>query len=304
MERDALIGEVVALADRLGAGSDPVATGVPGFGFVRSRAPTSITVMTYRPIFCLVLQGAKSSRIGGRTLEFGAGQSLIVGLDLPATSQIVQARPDAPYVALSLALDRARLGDLAGRMAGAPEAGPGPAAVTLEGDAEIRDAMGRLFALIGRPAAIPVLAPLIAEEVHYWLLTSRHGAMLRGLVQADAQGARIARVVELIRREFDRPLVVTDLARRAAMSPSTFHAHFRAVTGLTPLQLQKRLRLVEARRLMLSDGLSVAAAAYSVGYESPTQFSRDYARLFGAPPRREVVAARGTGGETGLAPAG
>lgn len=293
MDPATLIARIIAHADGLGAGNEPVGTAVPGFGFVRARAPTDILPMTYRPIFCLVLQGAKCAVIGSRTLRFAAGESLIVGLDLPAASHIVQASAAAPYVALSLEIDRGLLRELAAPLSSrAADPAPAPAAATLPGDDEIRDAMARLFALVARPQAIPVLAPLIVREIHYWLLTSGHGAMLRGLVQADGQGGRIARAVDLIRRDFDQPLAVASLARVAAMSPSTFHAHFRAVTGLSPLQFQKRLRLVEARRQMLEGGASVSGAAFAVGYESPTQFSRDYARLFGAPPRREVVAAR------------
>ena len=292
METDRLIARIVAFADREHLGSDPAGTIVPGFGIVRSRAPTPRMLMTYRPVVCLVLQGAKRSAVGGRVLDFAAGETLIVGLGLPAESRIVSASADAPYVALALDLDPVLLGELAAEVDDGAGEVNAPVAVTQPGDAEIRTALARLFDLIERPAAIPVLAPLITREIHYWLLTSRHGAMLRGLVSGDSHAARIARVVELIRREFDQPLLVADLARFAAMSPSSFHQHFRAITGFSPVQFQKRLRLIEARRLMLAEGASVASAAFGVGYESPTQFSRDYARLFGAPPRREVAAAR------------
>lgn len=295
-----LIARIQAYAGVNGEGAAPIATPVPGFSVVVSASPTPPLPMTYRPIFCLVLQGAKTAEIGRRVLRFAAMESLIVGLDLPATSRIVLATPEQPYVAMALALDRTVLRELAGSIGEGASSGPGPAAVTLPGDAEVLDAMGRLFALIDRPAAIPVLAPLVMREIHYWLLAGRHGAMLAGLVRADSHGARIARAVERIRQDFDRPLAVADLAALSAMSPSAFHAHFRAVTGLSPLQFQKRLRLTDARRRLL-DGASVADAAFSVGYESPTQFSRDYARLFGAPPKREVAAARSLDPAEGIA---
>jgi transcriptional regulator GlxA family with amidase domain len=212
-------------------------------------------------------------------------------MHLPAQSRITTASAAEPYVGLALALDLSVVRALGEEIPPTAEAGEIRAAATMAADSDILDAMGRLFALVERPAAAAVLAPLIAREIHYWLLQSRHGGPLRSLAQTDSRAARITRAISVIRRDFERPIAIADLAQTAAMSLSAFHHHFRAITGLTPLQFQKQLRLSEARRLMLAEDRSIAAAAFAVGYESTTQFTREYARQFGAPPRRDLRAA-------------
>ncbi|WP_346910320.1 AraC family transcriptional regulator N-terminal domain-containing protein [uncultured Roseibium sp.] len=289
MTVEELARKVLEFADIRQAGDQPMPVGVDGLSLVRQRAPSEIYPVVYQPIFCLVLQGAKETYLGNRTVRFARMESLIVGLDLPALARVVQASQREPYVALALALDMTLIRELAGETGSCAGSGPraAEAVVTGQADEAVLDAMGRLFALHDKPDAARVLEPLIRKEIHYWLLTARHGQILRDLAEQDSHAARIARAIAVIRRSFSSPLRVEDLARAAGMSGSAFHAHFKAITGTTPLQFQKQLRLMEARRLMQAEKLSVASTAFQVGYESPTQFSREYARHFGASPRSD-----------------
>lgn len=283
-----LARKVLEFADNRKAGDEPMPTGVAGLDLVRQRAPSEIYPVVYQPIFCLVLQGVKETYLGSRTVRFARMESLIVGLDLPALARVVEASRQKPYVALALALDMALIRDLAAETdARSFGREPVEAVVSGEADEAVLDAMGRLFALHDKPDAARVLESLIRKEIHYWLLTARHGGILRELVEKDSHAARIAQAIAVIRRGYASSLRIEDLARAAGMSGSAFHAHFKAITGTTPLQFQKQLRLMEARRLMQAEKLTVASTAFQVGYESPTQFSREYARHFGASPRSD-----------------
>ncbi len=284
MQIDALKTLVLRHADQARAGYEPVATGIDGFSVIRTRQPTALRPQVYQPVFCLVLQGTKELYSGDRRVAFGAMQSLLVTVDLPALTRIVKASTAEPYLALALTLDAAMLAEMADVVAEGEAGAGGPGFGTGEADGALLDAMGRLAALIGRPEAAEVLEPLIRREIHYWLMTSAHAPMLRRIVTAEGNGTRIARAIGTIRRDFAARLPVDDLARAAGMSLSAFHAHFRSMTATTPLQFQKSLRLIEARRLLLAGGHSVAQAAFAVGYESPTQFSRDFSRRFGIAP--------------------
>ncbi len=289
---DSLKRDMTRHADRMGFDAQPNPTGVPGLSLVRSRAPTPLDVVDYRPIFCLVLQGAKQTVMGDTALTFAAGQTLIVGLDLPTTARIVTASAAAPYLSLGLEIDIALLREL---MAALPEdALPPPreqyrcsAMTVTAADPALVDAMTRLYRLHGQPDDLPVLAPLTVREIHYRLLRSPEAPLLASLTRPDSHASRIARAIGRIRREFDNALPVADLAREAGMSASAFHEHFRSLTGTTPLQYQKTMRLMEARRRLTDTAESVSAIAFAIGYESPTQFSREYSRQFGHPPRAE-----------------
>lgn len=289
---DSLKRDMTRHADRMGFDTQPNPTGVPGLGLVRSRAPTPLDVVDYRPIFCLVLQGAKQTVMGDAALTFAAGQTLIVGLDLPTTARIVTASAGAPYLSLGLEIDIALLREL---MAGLPaDALPPPrteyrcsAMTVTAADPALVDAMARLYRLHEQRDDLPVLAPLTVREIHYRLLRSPEAPLLASLTRPDSHASRIARAIGRIRREFDTALPVADLAREAGMSASAFHEHFRSLTGTTPLQYQKTLRLMEARRRLTDTAESVSAIAFAIGYESPTQFSREYSRQFGRPPRAE-----------------
>jgi AraC-like DNA-binding protein len=289
MMLDDLACKVLAYADARGVGDEPSKTDVPGLNVSRQRSATELAPVLYEPIFCLVLQGAKQALQGQRLVDFPKGHSIIVGVDLPTGARVVEASPEQPYVALALKLDMALVRELSGEPGadGAADS-DGVAIMAAEADEAIIEAIGRLFALVDKSAARPVLHPLVMREIHYWLLCASHGALLRALAQTDSHASRIADAIGAIRKSFERPIVIADLASGVGMSVSAFHLHFKAITGTTPLQYQKRLRLIEARRLMQAERQSVSTAAFSVGYESPTQFSREYARMFGLPPVRHA----------------
>lgn len=288
MDVDELAVSALRLADDLGAGLEPVATPVPGLSVVRMREPTRLGLSLYSPVFCLVLQGVKTVCTGERAYCFERMKSVVVGMDLPVLARVREASRREPYVAIALDLDIDALQQLADEIGGPWRTGRGGEAISVaDADGTILDAMGRLFRLSGKPEAIPVLAPLTVREIHYWLLTSPHGGFLRDLSRNDSRSARIARVTARIRRDFTATLRVAELAGDAGMSVSVFHQHFRAFTGTSPLQYQKQLRLMEARRLVRAMRYPVADAAFAVGYESPTQFSREYARAFGLSPSQD-----------------
>ncbi len=267
-----------------------VVTPLPDLRMMRVHAPTGVTHALYEPLVCMVLQGAKQVIACGGLHAFAAGQSLIVGVDTPVLGRVTRASRDEPYLALALGLDMGVMREVMGQ---APAAAARGDALMVEDTGEaVADCALRLVRLLDRPGAVPVLRPAIVREMHYWLLAGRHGAAIRRLALADGHAGRVARAVAILRAEFARPIPVERLAAAAGMSPSSFHQHFKAVTSLSPLQFQKRLRLLEARRLMLADGLAAGRAAFAVGYESVPQFTRDYGRVFGAPPGRDVAGSR------------
>ena len=267
-------------------------TAIPGLTTVRATAPGELVHAISRPLVCLVLQGAKQVTMGAHALFFSAGDSLLITADVPTLSQITRADVAKPYLSLVLELDAALIADLAVRMQAAPAAEGAPVRVEPT-DAEVAEAALRLMRLIERPPAVSVLHEQMVREMHYWLLAGRHGPAIRRLAGPDGHAQRVARAVALLRADFARPLPVERLAAAAGMSPSSFHHHFRAATSLSPLQFQKQLRLIEARRLMLSVGVPASQAAFAVGYESVPHFTREYGRMFGLPPVRDMEAARG-----------
>lgn len=284
--------DAIARHGRLYAGDAGLApTPVPGLMIFRVAEPTGISHAIARPLVCLVVQGAKHVTMGAQSYHFGAGDSLLITADVPIVSQITQASRVAPYLSLVLELDLAVIAELVAEMKAAPVADAAPVRVDPT-DAEVAEAALRLMRLLDRPASLPVLQASLIRELHYWLLAGRHGAAIRRLGWRDSHAQRIARAVALLREGFNRPLPVERLAAEAGMSVSAFHQHFRAVTSLSPLQFQKQLRLIEARRLMAAEGQSASRAAFAVGYESVPQFTREYGRLFGLPPMKDMKAAR------------
>ena len=266
-------------------------TALAGVGVFRAYAPTGQMHVLYQPVICLVLAGAKHLATGSEAQVVAAGQSLIVRADVPVVSRVVEASRADPYLAFALTLDMGLVREIALQI---PQSPPGPTApaaprvlLGAQTDAAVLEAAVRLMRLLDRPEAVPVLAPSIVRELHYWLLTGPHGATLRALAARDSHAERIARAVAVLRAEFDRPLPVERLAATAGMSLSSFHQHFKAITSLAPRQFQKQLRLQEARRLMRAEGASATGAAFAVGYASVSQFTREYARMFGAPPGRD-----------------
>jgi AraC-like DNA-binding protein len=274
-------------ADAGGLAQTPIA----GVTTIRATAPTALDHAIQRPLACLVLQGSKQVTQGTRTLTFNAGDSLLITADALTRSRITHASAAAPYYSLVLDLDAAVIADLSAQMAPS-RAGAGPALRAEPTDAEVGDAALRVMRLLDRPASIPVLHAQLVRELHYWLLAGRHGDAIRRLGWPDGQVQRVARAVALLRAEYTRALPVERLARAAGMSASAFYQHFRSVTSLSPLQFQKQLRLIEARRLMRSEGANASTAAFAVGYESVPQFTREYGRMFGLPPARDMQVAR------------
>jgi AraC-like DNA-binding protein len=276
-------------------GTGVAATPIAGLMTVTSLAPTEIAHDIARPLVCLVVQGSKHVTQGGQGFAFSAGDSLIITADVPVASRITEASPARPYYSLVLELDLGLITELSAEMAAARIADPAPVR-TEPTDAEVSAAALRLLRLLDRPQALPVLRDQMLRELHYWLLAGRHGSAIRQLGWPDGHAQRVAQAVAILRAEFARPVPVARLAAAAGMSLSTFHQRFRAVTTLSPLQFQKQLRLIEARRLMLQDGAGAASAAFAVGYESVPQFTREYGRMFGLSPARDVRAARDRGG--------
>jgi AraC-like DNA-binding protein len=267
------------------------ATPIPGLAVVRETMPSALQHAINRPLVALVLQGSKRVTMGPHTFEFGAGESLLITADVPTSSQITRANLATPYVSVVVELDTAIIADLVAEIGAMPFAAGQPVRVDRT-DAEVADAALRLMRLLDRPSTIPILQAQLLRELHLWLLLGQHGGAIRALGVPGGHAQRIARAVNLIRAEFTAALPVERLADSAGMGLSSFHEHFRAQTSLTPLQFQKQLRLIEARRLMLSVGEAISNAAYAVGYESVPQFTREYGRLFGLSPAQDMRTAR------------
>jgi len=264
-----------------------------GLTMTLADRPSALLHSVYRASFCGVLQGAKVSFLGERAFRYDTGKCLIASMDLPVTAQIVEASPERPYMAFSLAIDPAMVADLLlDESDAAPPLNDLATIAVAQMDAGLLDPLARLFALLDQPRDLAVLAPLIRREMVWRLLNGPHGGMLRQIGLADSRMARIARAVAWIRDHYAQAIRVADLARLAGMSPATFHRHFQAATAMSPIRFQKQIRLQAARRLLLGEGAEVAAVGYAIGYESPSQFNRDYRRLFGEPPGRDGAAIR------------
>lgn len=287
----------------LADGLNPV-PGLPQLLVFRSSSPTGAVCGVYEPSLAVVMQGRKQVNLGGETLFYDTGHSLLTALDLPATASILEASAERPFLSLAFKLD---LGEIAGLLVAgglpAPAGGgvgpgasregrSGRAMATAPLSAGLLEALSRLLDLAEQPQDIPVLAPLLLREIHYRLLTGGHGPRLRQFVAVGSQGQQVSQAIGWLRAHYAQPLRVEALAREVRMSVSSFHHHFKALTAMSPLQYQKQIRLSEARRLMLAERLDAASAAYRVGYESPSQFSREYSRQFGLPPARDMASLR------------
>jgi AraC-like DNA-binding protein len=269
------------------------ATGIPGLTLHRRTAPTSPCSMTYQPCVTLMVQGRKRVDLGGTTFMYGEGQYLLTSLDLPIVSQIVEA----PCLAMSMKLDMPVIRELLSReelQVGEPRA-DSPAMATGEATVEFLSACCRLMDLLGTPQDIPFLSGLIQREIIYRILRGPEGARLRAIATLGDQSHRTAKAIAWIRTNYAKPLRVEDLAQIAGMGLSTLHHHFRMLTAMSPLQYQKQIRLQAARARMLVDGLDAASAAFEVGYESASQFNREYSRFFGQPPMRDIRTLRSPG---------
>lgn len=265
---------------------------LPSMVIVHDHTPMRLEKHVYRPILCLVLQGEKEVWLGERRVVMSPGQALIVSHDVPVSTRILEASRDKPYIAVVIELDLALVRSLYDEASDVLPVTTDAQSVDVgEADDGLVDAMGRLLALHANPLEAKVLEPLIRREIHFRLLMADHGGMLREMLRLDSHAGRVAKAIRHIHDGFRQALSVPELARLAGMSPSTFHEHFKAVTGTSPLQYQKDIRLMEARRLLLEGRRSVSSVAFDVGYESPTQFSREYSRKFEKTPREELKSA-------------
>lgn len=266
-----------------------IPSAIPRVTLSHADACTSGVPVIYHPLFCVLASGRKELLIGTEPLRYGPDHYLIASSDLPVRGTIVEA----PCLGFTLTLDPAILSEIVLTMPEADPAPPPSRTLTVEPlDDTLRDAVLRLLRLLDRPADIPVMAPLLEREILYRLLLGPRGAMLRQLTLPQSRLSQIRRAIDLIRRDFEKPLRIHELARVAGMSVSSFHRHFRAITSVSPLQFQKHLRLHEARRRLISEAADAANVAFDVGYQSLSQFSREYRRLFGLPPTRDAARAR------------
>ncbi|MGM8932809.1 AraC family transcriptional regulator [Salinicola halophyticus] len=285
------------------AGNRRTETGIPRVAMVQGEIPEHMLAAVYEPMINLILQGSKTMTVGERTLRYDPATYFVMSIELPAVGTVHPTATGEPYLALSLTLDPAVLATLLTDLASPArhdeaDAGFSVAATT----PALMDAWLRMLRLMGKPDEIAALAPVYEREILYRVLQGPHGWMLREIAAPDTAMARVSQAIQWIRQDYAEPIRVEALAQRAAMSVSAFHRHFKAVTTLSPLQYQKRVRLLQARTLMVASAKSVTNAAFEVGYESATQFSRDYARVFGLPPARDTARMLGklTGSDAAL----
>lgn len=273
-----------------GRGNCDLPTALPGLSFFRREAPAAATVCLIEPSAIFVVQGEKRMWLGSNAYPYQPGQFLITSLDIPASSEVVTASPDRPCLGFAIRLDLPAMaeliahGDLPPARERAAEAGMGLGQATTR----LLEPCLRLLQGLDEPESLAILAPLTLREIHYRLLVSDQAEPLRQIVAVGSQSHRIAKAIAWIKAHYAAPISIDELANQAQMSHSTLHHHFRQLTGMSPLQYQKWMRLNEARRLMLSERMDAASSGFRVGYESPSQFSREYSRLFGAPPRRDI----------------
>ena len=288
---DTLLAEAASLAERHAKVEGTCNTAITELMLYRSSAPTAHDAFVYEPSLCLVVQGAKELVLGNETYHYEPGKSLLVSVDLPVAARVIKGSASNPCLAIRIALDMAVVGELlADGLTAEPRAPANRGLMVTPVDPPLLGAVVRFVQLLDAPSDIPSLAPLVLREITYRILTGPQGAQLRQIASVGAPAQRIAAAIRWLKDHFAEPLKIESLAKKLKMSPSAFHLHFKEVTAMSPLQYQKRLRLQEARRLMLGDGCDAAKAAFRVGYESPSQFSREYRRMYGAPPRRDVAA--------------
>lgn len=296
LERDR--AELTAIIERSTRVDGRHATRWPALSFYRAEVPGTQVCATYEPGLVLVAQGAKQLLLGGEIYRYDQANYLVTAIDMPVSSQVVMASPEQPYLCAMLRFDVQQIAALlaeADMPLVAATVGRGMAVSPLS--EELLDSMLRLARLLESPQDLPLLAPLIERELLYRILTSEQGPRLRHMATVGSRSHQIADAIGWLKNHFQRPLRIDELAGTVNMSASSLHHHFRAITAMSPLQYQKQLRLQEARRLLLAEHCDVASAAHRVGYESPSQFSREYSRLFGAPPLRDVEQLRRAGPE-------
>ncbi|HCG7972217.1 AraC family transcriptional regulator [Vibrio parahaemolyticus] len=282
--------KLAKLIDRWTGNANQYDTPISGLRFSRWTTPTPPTSYTHNPSICLIAQGRKRVLLGEESFIYDANHFLISSVDLPIIANIIEASEEQPYLGLLMELDLTEISQLIAdselAFTQSKEAQKGIAVGELS--ESLLDAFVRLAELLDEGQNIKILAPIIKREIFYRLLMSEQGTRLHQIVTAGSHSHQIAKAIDWLKNNFVKPLSVGDLASYTGMSKSSFYTHFRSMTSMTPLQFQKKLRLSEARRLMLTENLDAMAATFKVGYESPSQFSREYSRLFGAPPSKDI----------------
>ncbi|MGI3066024.1 AraC family transcriptional regulator N-terminal domain-containing protein [Vibrio diabolicus] len=275
-------------------GANQYDTEIAGLRFSRWATPTPPTSYTHNPSICLIAQGRKRVLLGEDSFVYDANHFLISSVDLPIIANIIEASEDKPYLGVIMELDLTEISQLIVdselTFNQSKEAQKGIAVGELS--EPLLDAFLRLIELLDEGQSIKILAPIIKREIFYRLLITEQGARLNQIVTAGSHSHQIAKAIDWLKNNFVKPLSVSELAAYSGMSKSAFYTHFRSMTSMTPLQFQKKLRLSEARRLMLTENLDAMATTFKVGYESPSQFSREYSRLFGAPPSKDIKSLR------------
>ncbi|EJS9607172.1 AraC family transcriptional regulator [Vibrio parahaemolyticus] len=282
--------KLAKLIERWTGNANQYDTPISGLRFSRWTTPTPPTSYTHNPSICLITQGRKRVLLGEESFIYDANHFLISSVDLPIIANIIEASEEQPYLGLIMELDLTEISQLIVdselAFTQSKEAQKGIAVGELS--ESLLDAFVRLAELLDEGQNIKILAPIIKREIFYRLLMSEQGTRLHQIVTAGSHSHQIAKAIDWLKNNFVKPLSVGDLASYTGMSKSSFYTHFRSMTSMTPLQFQKKLRLSEARRLMLTENLDAMAATFKVGYESPSQFSREYSRLFGAPPSKDI----------------
>jgi AraC-like DNA-binding protein len=288
---NALIEAVKRYTDEQAGKGSPFITAIDGMAILRADHEKPASHLIMKPALCVVVQGTKWTTFGDRRYDYPAGRALVVSVEMPAFSRVVEASPAEPFLAIVIQFDLAVMRDVMERLEAPPELEDnlGRGVFVTDFDGPLADCVLRMVRLLDTPQAIPILAPMIMREICYWLLTGPHGGEVAKVVLANSHAQRVVTAIHTLRDQFAETIRIEDLAAVAQMSPSAFHRQFKALTSMTPLQYQKQLRLLEARHLMVTGDANAEVAAYQVGYESASQFSREYARMFGAPPRRDIA---------------
>lgn len=290
----ALKAALEEFVDGRGGGDRVFFTPIPDVVVMRTSQtvlPEDSQHMLYTPALCVVAQGAKQIRVGDDVFDYQEGNALVVSVELPGFGCVTRATAAKPYLGLTIGFDIALMRDVLEQLKTPPRPSADRLGVFIqELNAPMQDCVVRLARLLATPDAIPVLYPGIVRELYFWLLTGPHGGEISKIVRTDSHTRRIADAIHMVRRDFTRPIRVEEMAETARMSASSFHQHFKTITAMSPLQYLKQVRLLEARRLMVTQAIGVTTAAFQVGYESASQFSREYARMFGRPPKQDAEA--------------
>ncbi|PUA28262.1 MAG: AraC family transcriptional regulator [Cellvibrio sp. 79] len=289
-----LLAELAGRVGKLATDEGMTGTALDCLQLLRMNQPTEITHSIYEPSVCIIAQGQKQATLGDEIYLYNPSNYLVASVDLPVRGQVIEASPEQPYLCIRLALKPQKISEMLmeNRHLLRTEKTLKRGLFVSQANYQLLDAVLRLLRLLDTPEDLPILAPMVEREILYRLLQDEQAITLQQTAQTDSHAQQIARVIAALKRDYHKNWRIEDLAQLACMSNSALHAHFKTITNMTPLQFQKQLRLQEARRLLFSENLDAATASHRVGYESPSQFNREYHRLFGLPPVRDLARIR------------